>query len=182
MDHRNRFEATIVDNGDRLRALIVEDNPDDAELMARELRLAGFEPAWERVERESEFIGSLDDSVQIVLCDSGLPEFDAFRALAILEERDHPAPLLIVSGSIGEDVAVEAMRRGAADYVLKDRLVRLGQAVTHALDRARAEQARRAAQEALSEAEERYRSIFENATSPAVPQFVQVTRECAAAG
>jgi PAS domain S-box-containing protein len=152
-----------INDGGRLRALIVEDDPDDAELMARELRLAGFETDWERVEREDDFIGSLDDSVQIVLCDSGLPEFDAFRALAILEERRHPAPLVIVSGSIGEDVAVEAMRRGAADYVLKDRLARLGQAVTHALDRARAEQARRAAQEALSEAEERYRSIFENA-------------------
>jgi PAS domain S-box-containing protein len=146
-----------------LRAIFVEDNPDDAQLMARELGLAGFETRWQRVEVEDDFVAVLDDSTEVVLCDNALPEFDAFRALSILQERDHPAPLVIVSGTIGEDVAVEAMRRGAADYVLKDRLARLGEAVRRALDRARAEQAEREAQEALRQAEARYRSIFENA-------------------
>jgi PAS domain S-box-containing protein len=131
--------------------------------MARELRLAGFETIWQRVEREDEFVITLDDSTQIILCDSSLPGFDAFRALAILRERDHPPPLVIVSGTIGEEVAVEAMRQGAADYVLKDRLARLGQAVTHALDRVHAEEAREGIREALRETEARYRSIFENA-------------------
>jgi PAS domain S-box-containing protein len=152
-----------MDDPTPLHAIFVEDNPDDAQLMARELRLAGFETMWHRVEREDEFAITLDDSTQIILCDSSLPNFDAFRALAILRERDHPAPLVIVSGSIGEEVAVEAMRQGAADYVLKDRLARLGQAVTHALDRAEAEEAREGAQEALRQTEDRYRSIFENA-------------------
>ena len=141
----------------------MEDNPDDARLMERELRLAGFETKWQRVELEDDFVATLDDATDVVLCDNALPSFDPFRALSILRERGHPAPLVIVSGTIGEDVAVEAMRRGAADYILKDRLARLGQAVRRALERARAEQARMGAQEALRETEERYRSIFENA-------------------
>jgi two-component system, NarL family, sensor histidine kinase UhpB len=79
-----------------LRAIFIEDNPDDAELMARELRRAGFETTWKRVESEDEFILSLVDEPQIVLCDNTLPDFDAFRALNILHEREDPAPLVIV--------------------------------------------------------------------------------------
>jgi CheY-like chemotaxis protein len=101
--------VTMVAELTPLRAVFIEDNPDDADLMARELRHAGFEIEWQRVEREADFVASLDDAPQIFLCDNGLPEFDAFRALEILDERDHPAPLVIVSGTIGEDVAVEAM-------------------------------------------------------------------------
>jgi DNA-binding response OmpR family regulator len=138
-----------------LRAIFVEDNPDEARLMARELRLAGFEIDWQRVDLEKQFVASLDESTQVVLCDSGLPAFDAFRALAILQERDHPAPMVIVSGPVGEDVAVEALRRGAADYVMKDRLARLGRAVWHALDRARVELAQSVA--SAAEEEERRR-------------------------
>jgi DNA-binding response OmpR family regulator len=134
-----------------LRAIFVEDNPDEARLMARELRLAGFEIDWQRVDLEEQFVASLDETTQVVLCDSGLPAFDAFRALAILQERDHPAPMVIVTGTVGEDVAVEALRRGAADYVMKDRLARLGRAVWHALDRALAEKAHTVASVAREE-------------------------------
>jgi PAS domain S-box-containing protein len=152
-----------MDEPTQLRALIVEDNPDDAELIARELRRSGFETTWQRVEIEDDFVACLEDGVEIVLCDTTLPEFDAFRALGILHERDHPAPLVIVSGTIGEDVAVEAMRAGAADYILKDRIARLGQAVTHALDRSHSEREQKAAELAFRDAEARYRDIFENA-------------------
>jgi PAS domain S-box-containing protein len=145
-----------------LRAIFIEDNADDAELMARELLRAGFDTTWKRVQSEDEFILSLVDEPEIVLCDNTLPDFDAFRALDILHEREDPAPLVIVSGTIGEEAAVEAMRLGAADYILKDRIARLGQAVSHALERARAEHQRKDAQLAMSEAEARYRDIFEN--------------------
>jgi PAS domain S-box-containing protein len=155
--------TTPMDELRPLRAVIVEDNPDDAELIARELRRSGFETTWQRVEIEDDFVACLEDDVEIVLCDSSLPGFDAFRALGILQEREHPAPLVIVSGTISEDVAVEAMRRGAADYVLKDRLTRLGQAVTHALDRSHAEREQRVAEMAVRDAEARYRDIFESA-------------------
>ena len=145
-----------------LRVLILEDRAADAELMVHELRRGGFEPVWERVETEAEYLSSLDPALDVILADYSLPQFDALRALQLLQERALDIPFIIVSGTIGEDVAVAAMREGAADYLLKDRLARLGPAVLHALERRRFRQEQRRMHEALRESEERYRSLFEN--------------------
>jgi DNA-binding response OmpR family regulator len=118
-----------------LRAILVEDNPDDARRIARELQRAGFETNWQRVDLEEQFVLALDDDVQLVLSDNGLPAFDAFRVLDVLRANEHPAPLVIVCREAGEDEAVEAVRRGAAGYVVKDRIDELGRAVTRALTR-----------------------------------------------
>ncbi len=116
-----------------LKVLILEDRPEDAELMAHELRRSGFNPQWERVETEPDFLAHLDPPPDIILADYTMPELDARRALQVLQERGLNVPFIVVSGTIGEEVAVAMIRQGAADYLLKDRLVRLGPAVKNAL-------------------------------------------------
>lgn len=127
-----------------LRVLILEDRRADAELILQELRRAEFDPVWERVEDEPGFLAALTRPHDVICADYSMPQFDALRALAILRARQLDIPFIIVSGSIGEDLAVAAMREGATDYLLKDRPARLGAAVSHALEtkRLRDEKAR----------------------------------------
>ena len=132
-----------------LRVLIVEDNPNDAELVLRELRRAGFNPEWKRVDTEVEFSRGLDPALDIILSDYSMPQFTGLRALELLKGRGLEIPFIIVSGTIGEETAVEAMRSGATDYLLKDRLGRLGQAVEHALEKKRLRDERKRMQEQL---------------------------------
>lgn len=120
-----------------LRVLIAEDNPSDADLMVRELRRAGFAPDFRRVDTEGEFVSSLDPTIDIILSDFSMPQFGAFRALELARQHQPQIPFIVVSGSIGEETAVETMRAGAADYLLKDRLTRLGQAAHRALEQKR---------------------------------------------
>src|SRR5438105_922381 len=120
-----------------LRVLILEDREADAKLMLHELRRAGFEPAWQRVETEADYLAHLEPSPDIILADYNLPQFGALPALRRLQERGLEVPFLIVSGNIGEEAAVTAMKQGVSDYLLKDRLGRLGQAVKNALEQQR---------------------------------------------
>jgi PAS domain S-box-containing protein len=146
-----------------IRVLILEDRPEDAELMAEELRLGGFNPLWQRVETEADYLAGLDSGPSVILADYHLPGFDAARALRLLQERCLDIPFIVVSGFIGEDLAVATMRQGAADYLLKDRLVRLASAVSRVLEEKRLRNERLVAEEALRRAEHRYREIFESA-------------------
>ncbi|HEV8619856.1 MAG TPA: EAL domain-containing protein [Nitrospiraceae bacterium] len=120
-----------------LHLLILEDRAEDAELMLHELRRAGFDPQWQRVDTEADFLAHLNQDLDVVLADYSLPQFDAQRALEHLKQRGLDVPFIIVSGCIGEERAVECMRYGATDYLLKDRLTRLGQAVRKAVDEKR---------------------------------------------
>jgi diguanylate cyclase (GGDEF)-like protein len=117
-----------------LHLLILEDCAEDAELMVHELRQAGFDPQWQRVDTEADFLAHLDQELDVILADYSLPQFDAQRALEHLKKRELNVPFIIVSGCIGEERAVECMKFGATDYLLKDRLTRLGQAVRKAVD------------------------------------------------
>ncbi|MDZ4717402.1 MAG: PAS domain S-box protein [Roseiflexaceae bacterium] len=117
-----------------LHIIIVEDQPSDAELVLDELRKAGYAPVWRRVETEAEYLATLDPAFDLILADYSLPQFNALRALELLLAYGLDIPFIIVSGTIGEEVAVAAMRLGAADYLFKDRLARLGTAVAHALE------------------------------------------------
>jgi len=122
---------------DTLRVLILEDLPDDAELVLHALRAAGYDPQWERVECEADYLAGLDPGLDVIIGDFRLPGFDALRALKLLQERALDVPFILVSGTIGEEMAVSVMRHGAADYVMKDRMARLGQSVAQALEKRR---------------------------------------------
>jgi PAS domain S-box-containing protein len=135
----------------RLNVLLAEDNPADAELVLRQLRNAGFKFDYERVDTEADFLNKLDPGVDIVLSDFAMPQFTGLRALELLKQSKQDIPFILVSGTIGEDTAVAAMRDGASDYLLKDRLTRLGQAVEHALEEKRVREERKQAEEKLGQ-------------------------------
>jgi two-component system cell cycle sensor histidine kinase/response regulator CckA len=118
-----------------LRVLIVEDSPPDAELMVHALRQTGREVVHERVDDAASLRAALTRGPwDVVLSDYSLPQFDAPRALAVVREEPDPPPFIVVSGSVGEDLAVAAMQAGATDYIMKDRLQRLAPAVTRAVE------------------------------------------------
>lgn len=148
-----------------LRVLIIEDRPDDAELIARHLRKAGLNAVWERVDTEVAFTAKLNGGLDLIIADYHLPQFDAPRALDILKELDLDIPFIVVSGTVGEDAAVAVMRSGARDYVFKDNLSRLRPAVEREI-RAAAE--RKAARLAQSEHLRRLASIFDSALDAVV--------------
>lgn len=116
-----------------LHLLIAEDNPADAELCLRELRRSGFVVSWRRVDCAVDFERELHAGLDLVLSDFEMQGFDGLKAMELLRKSGLDIPLIIVSGTIGEEVAVEAMKLGASDYLMKDRLTRLGVAVSHAL-------------------------------------------------
>jgi two-component system cell cycle sensor histidine kinase/response regulator CckA len=118
----------------RIQILIVEDNPNDADLLVRELKRAGLDFDWQRVDTEAGYLAKLNSGLHLILSDYEMPQFSGLRALELLNQQ--PAldiPFIIVSGTIGEEMAVVAMQQGAADYLLKDRIARLGPAVRRAL-------------------------------------------------
>lgn len=133
-----------------LRLVHLEDDPADAQLVLYELQKAGFATAGAVVADEAEFTASLAGDPDVILMDWNLPAFDAERALAIATEQRPNIPVLIVSGSIGEEAAVRAIKLGATDYLLKDRLGRLGQAVKQALAQRDLRVAERRARESLA--------------------------------
>lgn len=132
-----------------LRLLILEDREEDAELALRELRKAGFDPSWRRVDDEAGFRHALDPDLDLILADYHQPSFDALRALKLMQAAGLQIPFVILSGAVGEEIAVAAVREGAMDYVLKDRLARLGTAVTNALEQAELRRRQRMARAAL---------------------------------
>jgi starch phosphorylase len=116
-----------------LRVLIVEGNPTDAGLMAHELTRSGIDVSWQRVDIEADYLACLGESPDVILADYNLPRFSAVRALRLLQERRLDIPFIVVSGTIDEDAAMAVMKQGATDYLLKDRLHRVGAMVARAL-------------------------------------------------
>lgn len=146
-----------------LHVLILDDVRTDAELMAFELSESGikFEPSYAS-DKES-FMKALEDSLpDIILSDYSLPSFNGLSALKIARERYPDVPFIFVSGALGEELAIELLKKGATDYVLKNRLSRLVPAVTRAMQEVEERIERKRAENALKESESRYRSIFEN--------------------
>ena len=148
---------------DTLRVLLVEDSPTDAKLVIQELRRTGCLVEFARVETAQAMRAALEERPwDLIVSDWSMPNFSAPAALAILKEKGLDLPFIIVSGTIGEDNAVDAMRTGAHDYVLKDKLGRLAPAVERELRECRERQARRQAEDALRQSESRFRRLAES--------------------
>ncbi|HYK03241.1 MAG TPA: PAS domain S-box protein [Thermoanaerobaculia bacterium] len=147
-----------------MRLLFVEDNADDVELTVVELRRFGFELMWERVETLEALGLALErSSWSLVICDRDIPGLTAHDVLQFVRERDRELPFIVVSGTLGEEAAVDLIRAGANDYVYKDRLARLGPAIERELRDVQLREERRSLFGALRRSEDRYRRIFENA-------------------
>ena len=146
-----------------LRLLILEDQESDAELMLHALRRADYDLDWRRVETEVDYLARLDSSLDMILADYTLPQFDALRALRLLQQRDLDIPFIVVTGSMSEEVAVECIVQGAADYVLKNGLRRLAPAVARALANKHMRDEKQRAEAALRDSEARYRQLVEQA-------------------
>ena len=101
-------------NRQPLRVLLVEDNALDAELILHHLGDAGFDPAWHRVESEADYLAALEPALDLIVSDFHMPRFGALRALDLLNEADIDVPLVVVSGSIGEETAVQLLKKGAS--------------------------------------------------------------------
>jgi len=138
-----------------LKILLIEDSEDDAMLTILEVRRAGYEPVVRRVETSEEMIDAVENGKwDVVISDYILPRFNGLEALQMLQESGLDLPFIIVSGKIGEDVAVDAMKAGAHDYILKDNLSRLVPAIDRELREAEVRRQRRMADEALKRAYE----------------------------
>ncbi len=146
---------------DALRVLSLEDDLRDAELLQVCLEEAGFACELLRVETEEAFSRALDQrNFDVILADYSLPSYDGISALALTREKAPDVPFILVSGTIGEERAIELMKGGATDYVLKNSLSRLVPAIRRALDEAGERRRRRQAEQALCESEAKFRDFF----------------------
>ena len=143
-----------------LRVLILEDLPTDAELVKRELEKAEIVFTSRHVDKREAFLKELEDSFpDIVLSDYSMPQFNGLEALELALELIPSIPFIMVTGSINEETAVECMKKGAADYVIKENLTRLGPAIKSAMEKKRIK-------EEKERAEEKYRNLFEDSRDP----------------
>lgn len=154
-------------NNKHVRILILEDRQADAELMMRELLQQGIPFTAKRTATQAEFLAELRESPpDLILADYSLPGYDGLSALATAQKELPEAPFIFVSGVLGEETAIEALHRGATDYVLKDRLTRLGPAVRRALREIEERVRRSEAEEALRKSEQRWRMLFKYTRTP----------------
>lgn len=152
----NNAEAPVL-----LHVLSLEDSERDFEIVSEKLVSTGYNLDISRVENENDFTSSIQSNhYDIILADYNLPNFDAFQALTLCNKCCPEIPFICVSGSIGEVMAIELLKHGAVDYVLKDRLERLPFALKRALEEAKEKNIRKKAEKALQESEERLRDII----------------------
>lgn len=141
---------------------MLEDEARDAELVQHTLKAEGFEFTFRRVDTEGDFLDALKRfEPNVILSDHGLPAFDGFRALALAQKKYPDAPFIFVTGSLGEEMAIKALKSGATDFILKHHLSTLPPAMHRALKEVEFRMHRKRAEEALLSSEERYRSLVE---------------------
>jgi len=147
--------------GKVLRVLNIEDSERDASLLRRHLSQAGYQLVYHRVETPEATRAALESQAwDVILCDYSMPHFNATAALALLKETGLDIPFIIISGTIGEDVAVSAMLAGASDYLMKGNLARLAPAIDRELEEIESHKARKQAEEALKASEAQLRTLF----------------------
>ena len=167
----------------QISVLTIEDNEDDAELILRELHRSGFDVKSKRVTTAEAMLESLNgEAWDVILADYRLPSFNAPAALALLQETRLDIPFIVVSGTIGEETAVDMMRAGAHDYLLKSNLKRLGPAIEREMREAEYRRERGQSRKALRASEDRYRTVFENTGTATVILEQDTTISTANAG
>ena len=145
-----------------LRVLLVEDNDDDVAIVLRLLRRGGYEPSWAQVQTAEALTQALEhDTWDVVLSDYNLPQFDGLRALHTARSQAPHLPFIVISGSIGEETAVEVMRAGANDYLMKTNLVRLVPAIARELRESAERRERARTKRALLDLQEKFEVIFD---------------------
>ena len=142
---------------EQLRVLIVEDSEDDCQFLVHYLRKQGFDFSHLRIQTEIEMTHALQQNWDVILSDYSMPKFSGPHAFELLKSTARDIPFIIISGTVGEDIAVEIMRTGVSDYILKSNLSRLGPALRRELDSARARANHRATEKMLSNTEEQLR-------------------------
>ena len=146
-----------------LRVLIVDDSDDDAKLMIRRLQNGGYDPQWERVETAETMKASLvRQQWDVILCDYKMPSFSAPAALKTVQEIKIDVPFIIVSGAIGEDTAVAAMKSGAHDFLMKDKLAKLVVTIEREIREAKIRYEKKTSDEMLKKSEENFRHSLDN--------------------
>ena len=148
-----------------LRVLIVEDSEEDALFLIRNLKKGGYNPVYERVDTASLMKKAIKEKQwDIILCDYKLPGFNVTAAISILKETNTDIPIIIVSGIIGEETAIECMRLGARDYLMKDKLSRLCTAIARELEDAKVRKKGKRTKEKLLHEEHRFRVLAEQSS------------------
>lgn len=148
-----------------LRLLVIEDSEDDVLLLTRELKRGGYEPVFERVETAASMKTALErGNWDLIISDYIMPQFSGLAALEVIGKSGLDIPFIIVSGKIGEDIAVGAMKAGAHDYIVKDNLARLIPAVERELREVEIRRKRKTAEDDLRESEDKFRAIAATAT------------------
>ena len=143
--------------------LIVEDTPSDFDLAQREIRKAVNECVFQHVQTRQDFLHALNTfQPDLILSDYQMPDFDGLTALKLAQEHAKLTPFIIWTGTMGEDVAVECMKAGAVNYILKENIKRLGSAIIHALEERRLLLEHQRAAEAIENSEKRFRALIEN--------------------
>ena len=160
-----------------LRVLHLEDSELDHELEMAHLRRSGAQVETLRVDSEPAFRAALEAPWDIVISDFNVPGFSGLAALDIVKSLDHPLPFILVSGEIGEDVAVAAMRNGASDYLLKANLARLAPAVEHAIDAHDARRARERADHQLAQSRKRLSELAQHLQTSVDNERAAIARE-----
>ena len=160
-----------------LRVLHVEDSPPDHELMLAQLRRGGLEVRSLRVDSEAAFLAALQQDWDVVVSDFNLPGFSGLLALDLLKASGRDIPFILVSGEIGEDTAVEAMRSGASDYLLKNNLARLVPAILHAVDANETRHARAQADRELNKSKQRLRELAQHLQTSIEHERAAIARE-----
>jgi len=160
-----------------LHVLHLEDSDLDHELAMAQLRRNGLQVVAERVDDEVAFRDALRQPWDIVLSDYNIPGFSGIRALEIVRDSGVPLPFILVSGEIGEDVAVAAMRNGASDYLLKNNLARLAPAVEHAIDAHDTLRARQAADDELAASRQRLSELAQHLQTSVEMERAAIARE-----
>src|SRR5262245_12953236 len=161
-----------------IRILLLEDSATDAELIRYVLKHGGLLFSWRHVDNKSGFVQELDRFLpDLILSDYSLPSFDGYTALAIAREKCPDTPFIFVTGTLGEEVAIETLKKGATDYVLKHRLARLVPSVHRAMREARERAERRRAEEQLRQSHQQLRALSIHLQDVREEERIRIARE-----